>query len=42
MSEASINRLIKRIGYSGRTTGHGLRHTLSTILHEKKLLFPLD
>lgn len=35
MSEASINRLIKRIGYSGRTTGHGFRHTLSTILHEK-------
>lgn len=35
MSEASINRLIKRIGYSGRTTGHGFRHTFSTILHEK-------
>ncbi|ELM3657489.1 tyrosine-type recombinase/integrase [Edwardsiella piscicida] len=35
MSEASINQVIKRIGYSGRTTGHGFRHTLSTILHEQ-------
>lgn len=35
MSEASINQVIKRIGYSGRVTGHGFRHTLSTILHEK-------
>lgn len=35
MSEASINQLIKRIGYSGRLTGHGFRHTLSTILHEQ-------
>lgn len=35
MSEASINQLIKRIGYGGRVTGHGFRHTMSTILHEK-------
>ncbi|AIP95796.1 DUF4102 domain-containing protein [Salmonella enterica subsp. arizonae str. CFSAN000560] len=35
MSEASINQVIKRIGYGGRVTGHGFRHTLSTILHEK-------
>ena len=35
MSETSINQLIKRIGYAGRVTGHGFRHTLSTILHEK-------
>ncbi|EPT9140330.1 tyrosine-type recombinase/integrase [Klebsiella michiganensis] len=35
MSEASINQLIKRIGFSGRVTGHGFRHTFSTILHEK-------
>ena len=35
MSEASINQLIKRIGYGGRLTGHGFRHTMSTILHEK-------
>lgn len=34
MSEASINQLIKRIGYGGRLTGHGFRHMLSTILHE--------
>ncbi|MDA8518609.1 tyrosine-type recombinase/integrase [Citrobacter sp. Igbk 16] len=34
MSEASINQVIKRIGYSGRVTGHGFRHTMSTILHE--------
>lgn len=35
MSEASSNQLIKRIGYGGRLTGHGFRHTMSTILHEK-------
>ncbi|MCH6138099.1 tyrosine-type recombinase/integrase [Klebsiella variicola] len=34
MSEASINQVIKRIGYAGRLTGHGFRHTMSTILHE--------
>ncbi|ENH1266019.1 tyrosine-type recombinase/integrase [Salmonella enterica] len=35
MSEASINQIFKRIGYSGRVTGHGFRHTMSTILHEQ-------
>ncbi len=35
MSEASINMVIKRIGYDGRATGHGFRHTMSTILHEQ-------
>lgn len=35
MSEASINQIIKRIGYAGRLTGHGFRQTLSTILHEQ-------
>ncbi|EBJ1006198.1 integrase [Salmonella enterica] len=35
MSEASINQVFKRIGYSGRVTGHGFRHTMSTILHEQ-------
>lgn len=35
MSEASINQVIKRIGYDGKATGHGFRHTMSTILHEK-------
>jgi integrase len=35
MSEASINQVIKRIGYAGQATGHGFRHTMSTVLHEK-------
>ncbi|OTA18447.1 integrase [Xenorhabdus vietnamensis] len=35
MSEAAINQVIKRIGYDGRATGHGFRHTMSTILHEQ-------
>ncbi|MBL7638001.1 tyrosine-type recombinase/integrase [Atlantibacter hermannii] len=35
MSEASINQVIKRIGYNGMVTGHGFRHTMSTILHEQ-------
>lgn len=35
MSEASINQVIKRIGYGGKLTDHGFRHSLSTILHEK-------
>ncbi|MHB2094968.1 tyrosine-type recombinase/integrase [Pantoea dispersa] len=35
MSEASINQVIKRIGYHGKATGHGFRHTMSTILHEQ-------
>lgn len=34
MSEASINKVIKLLGYHGRLTGHGFRHTMSTILHE--------
>ncbi|TXE59865.1 tyrosine-type recombinase/integrase [Serratia nematodiphila] len=36
MSEASINQLLKRIGYHGRLTGHGFRHMMSTILHEQE------
>jgi integrase len=35
MSEASINQVIKRIGYGGKVTGHGFRHSLSTILMKK-------
>lgn len=35
MSEATINKVIKMIGYHGRLTGHGFRHMMSTILHEK-------
>lgn len=34
MSEASINQVIKRIGFSGQLTGHGFRHMMSAILHE--------
>lgn len=34
MSEASVNQLIKRIGYAGRLTSHGFRHNFSTILHD--------
>lgn len=34
MSEASINQVIKLIEYGGKVTGHGFRHTISTILHE--------
>ena len=35
MSEASINQVFKRIGYTGRVKGHGFRHTMSTVLHEQ-------
>lgn len=35
MSEMAMTVLIRRIGYAGRVTGHGFRHTMSTILHEQ-------
>lgn len=35
MSEASVNMVLKRIGYDKKATGHGFRHTMSTILHEE-------
>ncbi len=35
MREASINQVFKRIGYTGRVTGHGFRHIMSTVLHEQ-------
>lgn len=35
MSEMALNVLIRRVGYAGRVTGHGFRHTMSTILHEQ-------
>lgn len=35
MSEASVNQVIKRIGFGGKVTGHGFRHSMSTILHEQ-------
>ncbi len=34
ISDAAINKVIKKLGYHGRLTGHGFRHTMSTILHE--------
>ncbi|EML1934330.1 site-specific integrase [Providencia stuartii] len=35
ISEASINKVIAKVGYKGRLTGHGFRHMMSTLLHEK-------
>ena len=34
MRDASINKVIKMLGYHRRLTGHGFRHMMSTILHE--------
>ncbi|EIV1841835.1 tyrosine-type recombinase/integrase [Salmonella enterica] len=34
-SENTITKMIAEIGYKGRMTGHGFRHTLSTILNER-------
>lgn len=34
MSEGTINQAFARIGYKGRMTGHGSRHTASTLLNE--------
>ena len=34
ISKESINQVIELLGYKGRATGHGFRHTMSTILHE--------
>lgn len=35
ISKESINQVIGLLGYKGRVTGHGFRHTMSTILHEE-------
>mgnify|MGYP004506176587 FL=1 len=35
ISKESINQVIELLGYKGRLTGHGFRHTMSTILHEE-------
>ncbi|SFN62951.1 Phage integrase family protein [Izhakiella capsodis] len=35
ISEATINKVLKILGYKGKATGHGFRHTMSTILHEQ-------
>jgi len=35
INKKSVNQVIALLGYKGRATGHGFRHTLSTILHEQ-------
>ncbi len=35
ISKESVSHVIELLGDKGRATGHGFRHTLSTILHEK-------
>ncbi|MGP3135247.1 tyrosine-type recombinase/integrase [Serratia nematodiphila] len=35
ISKESVNQVIELLGYKGRATGHGFRHTMSTILHEQ-------
>jgi len=34
ISENTINVALKRMGYRDRLTGHGIRATISTVLHE--------
>ncbi len=34
LSENTLNMAIKRMGYKGRMTSHGFRHTASTLLHD--------
>ncbi len=34
MSENTLNHALKRMGYKDRLTGHGIRGTISTALHE--------
>lgn len=34
ISDATVNNVIKNLGYHGRLTGRGFRHMMSTILHE--------
>lgn len=35
ISKETVNQVIELLGYKGRATGHGFRHTMSTILHER-------
>ncbi|SBH79795.1 phage integrase%2C Phage P4-associated [Klebsiella quasipneumoniae] len=35
ISKESVSQVIGLLGYKGRATGHGFRHTMSTILHEQ-------
>jgi len=34
ISKESVSQVIELLGFKGRATGHGFRHTMSTILHE--------
>jgi integrase len=40
MSENAVLYALYRMGYHNRTTGHGFRHTASTILNESNLFSP--
>lgn len=40
MSNATILRVIERLGYKGRMTGHGFRSIASTALNESQLFHP--
>lgn len=35
LSKESVTQVIELLGYQGRATGHGFRHSMSTILHEQ-------
>lgn len=35
ISKESVSQVIELLGYKGRATGHGFRHTMSTVLHEQ-------
>ena len=35
MSENTINKALRLMGYTGRQTGHGFRHLVSTELNER-------
>ena len=34
ISKESVSQFIELLSYKGRATGHGFRHTMSTVLHE--------
>jgi integrase len=35
MSNNTLLKMLERMGYKGRMTGHGWRHTFSTQMHDK-------
>ncbi|CCK06726.1 Phage integrase, Phage P4-associated [Cronobacter sakazakii 696] len=35
ISKERVSQVIELLGYKGRATGHGFRHTMSTIMHEQ-------